>query len=121
MNKELNNMRKLRIEREKFKALLKMHTKKSIRCREHITNLWEDKSKDLDVSIHSSYLLQERAAINDCQSKLRDIKKGIRESNRAYDLTHKCKTSKQKKTACMSQGNSLLERVNKGMEDFHKK
>ena len=85
MNKNLIKMRQLRAEKLDVKARLSTHELYAAKLRSNITKAWDVPSEDNIVKTNAVLLVEARADINACQSRLREIKREIKQSNRSYE------------------------------------
>jgi predicted P-loop ATPase len=87
MVKELERMREIRIQQKNIRISLQKREERNKELRGQITPIWADREKDEQVQALSKELFKGRKHVKDYQSKLRQFKLMLRETNRFYDLS----------------------------------
>lgn len=89
MAKELAKMREIRIDQKELRVSLKNREEKNKAIRERITPIWtlEKEKRTTELETLTKSLVEGRKKVRDYQGMLRNIKKQIKETNRAYDLS----------------------------------
>ena len=87
MANELEKMREIRIEQKNVRISLKKREEQNKSIRAKITPMWDNPTKEYEVYELSKELTKGRKHVKDYQSKLRQFKLMLRETNRFYDLS----------------------------------
>lgn len=89
MANELAKMRSIRTRQVEVRNALKHREDKNKKLREQITPIWtlEKEKRTTELETLTKSLVDGRAKVRDYQKELRTIKEGIKETNRAYDLS----------------------------------
>ena len=82
-------MREIRIDQKELRVSLKNREEKNKAIRERITPIWtlEKEKRTTELETLTKSLVEGRKKVRDYQGMLRNIKKQIKETNRAYDLS----------------------------------
>lgn len=89
MANELAKMRSIRTRQVEVRNALQHREDKNKKLREQITPIWtlEKEKRTTELETLTKALVDGRAKVRDYQKELRTIKEGIKETNRAYDLS----------------------------------
>ena len=89
MANEIAKMRSIRTKRIEVRNALKHREDANKSIRVKITPIWtlEKEKRTTELETLTKALVEGRAKVRDYQKELRDIKEGIKETNRAYDLS----------------------------------
>ena len=87
MANELERMREIRTEQKNVRISLKKREEQNKSIRAKITPMWDNPTKEYEVYELSKELTKGRKHVKDYQSKLRQFKLNLRETNRSYDLS----------------------------------
>jgi endonuclease V-like protein UPF0215 family len=94
---ELKKMKSLRTAQIGLRQSLKEREEKNKALRAKITPLWADKTKDVEFRDLSIELVNGRKIVRATQIALRELKHGIRVSNKIYDRA--CRKASEKENA----------------------
>ena len=83
--KALRKIRDLSLAQVAIRKSLKDNEENNKKIRASITKLWDDRSKDEEVSVLAKKLIVGRAKVRAYQYALRDLKLGKRHWNKCYD------------------------------------
>lgn len=86
---ELKKMGELRIAQVGLRKNLQNYEESNKAIRAKITPLWDDKTKDEEVSALANELKKGRAIVRSTQIALHEIKRNIRMCNKVYDRKQK--------------------------------
>ena len=90
MAKELAKMRGIRLGQREMRTSLKNRETANKTLRERIALIWtikkEERTPELEKLISS--LVEGRSKVREYQTSLRNLKKELKETNRAYDLSN---------------------------------